>query len=197
MDNVELKIIKRGLRTAIYKTRNASLILFGLTLLIFLVGESVTDEASASRTMITYVLIISIAILVVALLLTITLFYRRTIGHVTINDDSIFFTDKEKTIKLNKLQIVLNSDTSELENAKKNADDIYKILMTGNRIVSEDLPAEQNGWELILTKENKEELLGLKNESVVLTPQFDSRPVLMESPGRLLKTIAEFGRGWS
>lgn len=135
--------------------------------------------------------------LVVTLLLTITLFYKQTIGNIAINDDGIVFTNNEKTIKLNQLEILLNSDTFELETAKKNADDIYKILMTGNRIVSSDLPSEQNEWELILTRENKKELLVLKNRNVVLTPQFDSRPILMESPGRLFKTIAEFGRGWS
>jgi hypothetical protein len=196
MKKVELKIIKRGLRTAIYKIRNASLILFGLTLLIFLIGESITSETSPSRTMIAYIFIISVAILFIALLLTIALYYTHTIANIAISDDGILFTSDTKTIKLNELKILLNSDSFELETAKKNADDSYKILRTGNRISSDDLPSEHEGWELILTKENKMKLLGLKNKNVVLTPQFDRRPILMESPGRLLKTIAEFGRGW-
>jgi hypothetical protein len=196
MENVELKIIKRGLRTAVYKIRNASLILFGLTLLIFLIGESITSETSPSRTMIAYIFIISVAILFIALLLTIALYYTHTIANIAISDDGILFTSDTKKIKLNELKILLNSDSFELETAKKNADDSYKILRTGNRISSDDLPSEHEGWELILTKENKMKLLGLKNKNVVLTPQFDRRPILMESPGRLLKTIAEFGRGW-
>ncbi len=196
MENVELRIIKRGLRTAIYKIRNASLILFGLTLLIFLIGESITSETSPSRTMIAYIFIISVGILFIALLLTIALYYTHTIANIAISDDGILFTSDTKTIKLNELKILLNSDSFELETAKKNADDSYKILRTGNRISSDDLPSEHEGWELILTKENKMRLLGLKNKNVVLTPQFDRRPILMESPGRLLKTIVEFGRGW-
>ena len=139
---------------------------------------------------------ISIAALVVTLLLSVILLFKRTVGNIAINGDIIFFTEKEKTIKLSKLQIILNADTFELENSKKNSKDRYRILRTGNRIVSEDLPSEQNEWELILTRENKKELLELENKNIILTPQFDSRPILMESPGRLFKTIMDFGQGW-
>ena len=196
MNDINLKIVKRGLRTIIYKIRNASLILFGLTLLIFIIGESFTNEESSSWTAIVYVFIFSIATLLVALLLTIALFYRQHIANISINNDRIIFASKQKTIKLNQLQILLNSDTFEFENAKVKSDGIHRILMTGNQVVSESLPPEQNEWELILTKENRKELLELKNADVALTPMFSSRPILMESPTRLLKAIADFGHGW-
>ena len=196
MNDINLKIIKRGLRTITYKIRNASLILFGLTLLIFIIGESFTNEASSSRTAIAYIFIFSIATLLVALFLTVTLLYKQHIANISINDDSIIFASKQKITKLNQLQILLNSDTFELENARKKSDGIHRILMTGNLVVSESLPPEQNEWELILTKKNRKELLELKNTDVTLTPMFNNRPILMESPARLLRAIADFGHGW-
>jgi len=197
LDNIELKIIKRGLRPVVYKTRNAGLILFGTALPVFLIGIAVTSETSPWRDAIAFIPTILITTLTIVLLSTIILLYKPTIGNIIIMDSDVAFTNKAGTIKLRELKILLNSDTFEFENVKKKTVDLYKIVGTGNRIASEDLPPEQNEWELILTKESKQGLLGLTNKRIVLAPQFESRPVLMESPERLLRTIAEWGRGWN
>gem|GEM_PF-5808033 len=195
MNDITLKIIKRGLRTITYKIRNASLILCGLTLLVFLVGGSFTNETSSLRTAIVYSFIFSIVMLFVALLLSGCLLYKQHIADISINDENIIFSSKLRTTKLSRLQILLNSDIFEFENAKVKPDGIDGILRTGNQVVSEDLPPEQNQWELILTKKNRRELLELKNKDVTLTPMFKKRPLLMESPTRLLSTIADFAHG--
>jgi len=133
--------------------------------------------------------------LFVALLLSGCLLYKQHIADISINDENIIFSSKLRTTKLSRLQILLNSDIFEFENAKVKPDGIDGILRTGNQVVSEDLPPEQNQWELILTKKNRRELLELKNKDVTLTPMFKKRPLLMESPTRLLSTIADFAHG--
>lgn len=195
MNDINLKIIRRGLRTITYKIRNASLILFGLALLVFLIGVSITNETSSLGMAIAYTFIFSIVMLFVALLLSGCLLYKQHIADISINDENIIFSSKLRTTKLSRLQILLNSDIFEFENAKVKPDGIHGILRTGNQVVSEDLPPEQNQWELILTKKNRRELLALKNKDVTLTPMFKKRPLLMESPTRLLSTIAYFAHG--
>jgi hypothetical protein len=192
MDKIEFKIIRRGFRAFIYKTRNASLIVSGLTLLIFMIGQSLINEMSAFRIMIAYSFIISVSALIVALLLTTVLFYKQNVGNITIYGDEIHFTKKESIIELTDLQILLNADRHEFENAQNNSTDLEKILETGNKIISENLPAEQTNWEVVLTKANKKQLLELKNVNISLIPQFNNRPLLMESPQRLLKSIAYY-----
>jgi hypothetical protein len=192
MDKIELKIIRAGFRAIIYKTRNASLIVFGLTLLIFMIGEFLINEMSAFRIIIVYSFIISVSALILTLLLTIVLFYKQSIGDITIYGDEILFKKKEQIVKLNHLQILLNSDEYEFNNVQKNSKNLEQILETGNRVISENLPAEQSKWEVVLTKANKKQLLQLKNVNISLTPQFKNRPLLMESPQRLLNSIGYY-----
>jgi hypothetical protein len=180
---MEIPIIKKGRRERIRLFRNVMLVILAMCIL-FLVC-SVAFEFAEGIQYEVFILISMVTLF--SSVLTIPLFIKKKIGYLILGE-AIHIKTSTDYLPVEKVTIVLNADTVELQDAKNDVTKVRKIRNYGNYLEGVVLPDGQAG-ELILNKKTKEYLVTWY--SSLLKEQFDHRPFMQESPFRIVFGILD------
>lgn len=126
---------------------------------------------------------------ILCLLLSIVLIIPVDMGILQITSDHLILTTDKKKIVLDKVCLLLNVSSQELEDARKSMSKSYQIASWGHYLDAEPHEDVMDTIEIIISTEEKKWLVSSNHPDVKIQPQFDVRPGLMESPLTIVKTL--------
>lgn len=186
---MQIMLINSGQRRTFFKVRTfltyASLLLIG----IFVLAAAFTKDM-----FVVYVAYLFVACVGISILITVILMFPRSLGTLFLDSGSIKIIAAQQEIILKEITILLNASEFELSEIKKDDKALKDIPMSGHYLLSAQLP-EPFKAELFLTPDDKATLLKLEQPNIILKPQFESRPGLLELPFNVILILgSRFGR---